>query len=240
MPPYEKKSVERIFDKVENVKNWLSWVVTYNIKKFPLACNRKILVGSEMCKYLIAALGPLHFNSCSDDDYYIVDGVRFYKSDIEIDDMLNPWCVNVSWETPHVDSQTGEIHCRPANVTFDIHAPIDLGMAVIRNHSVLPDIEKVIYNNPATIILWADGTKTIVKKQGGDLYDPEKGLALAIAKKALGNTSGRLNYVLHKWEKKEEPSVPHSCSTCKYNDQKLSKEPCKSCDISYDNWEAEK
>ena len=62
---------------------------------------------------------------------------------------------------------------------------------------------------------------------------------MAIAKKALGNTSRKLNDVLHKWEKKEEPSVPHSCNNCKYGDLKLSKEPCKSCDSSWSNWEAE-
>ena len=101
------------------------------------------------------------------------------------------------------------------------------------------EIEKVIYNNPATIIFWNDNTKTVVQCQPSDKYDPEKGLVMAIAKKALGNTSRKLNDVLHKWEKKEEPSVPHSCANCKYGDQKLSKKPCKSCDGSFGNWEAE-
>lgn len=48
-------------------------------------------------------------------------------------------------------------------------------------------IEKVIFNGPATIVMWMDGTKTIVKCQDGDTFDPEKGLAMAISKKALGN-----------------------------------------------------
>lgn len=50
------------------------------------------------------------------------------------------------------------------------------------------EIEKVIFNNPATIVFWADGTKTVVKRQKGDRYDKEKGLAMAIAKKLYGNT----------------------------------------------------
>jgi hypothetical protein len=49
------------------------------------------------------------------------------------------------------------------------------------------NIMKVIYNYPATIVLWDDGTKTIVKARNGDPFDHEKGLAMAIAKKALGN-----------------------------------------------------
>jgi len=57
---------------------------------------------------------------------------------------------------------------------------------------------KVIFNNPATIVIWDDGTKTIVKRQKGDRYDKEKGLALCYMKKALGNTSRKLNDALRK------------------------------------------
>lgn len=50
------------------------------------------------------------------------------------------------------------------------------------------NIEKVIFNNPATIVFWEDGTKTVVKRQKGDRWDKEKGIAMAIAKKLYGNT----------------------------------------------------
>lgn len=46
---------------------------------------------------------------------------------------------------------------------------------------------KVIFHNPATIILWEDGTKTVVKCQKGEPFDPEKGMAMCFMKKALGN-----------------------------------------------------
>ena len=48
-------------------------------------------------------------------------------------------------------------------------------------------IEKVIFNDPATIIIWKDGTKTVVKTQEGDTFDPMVGMAMCIAKKAMGN-----------------------------------------------------
>ena len=48
-------------------------------------------------------------------------------------------------------------------------------------------IKKVIFKDPATIVLWKDGTKTVVKANGGDKFDKEKGLAMAVAKKSLGN-----------------------------------------------------
>lgn len=59
-------------------------------------------------------------------------------------------------------------------------------------------IKKVIFNAPATVVLWEDGTKTIVKSFEGDTYDPEKGLAMAIAKKALGN-QGNYYELFKKW-----------------------------------------
>lgn len=64
-------------------------------------------------------------------------------------------------------------------------------------------IKKVIFNAPATVVLWEDGTKTIVKSFEGDTYDPEKGLAMAIAKKALGN-QGNYYEVFKKWLPEEE------------------------------------
>lgn len=57
---------------------------------------------------------------------------------------------------------------------------------------VLPKIQKVIFNNPATIVFWEDGTKTIVKADEEN-FDKEKGLAMAIAKKALGNEGNYYN-----------------------------------------------
>ena len=54
-------------------------------------------------------------------------------------------------------------------------------------------LKNVIYNDPATIAFWSDGTKTVVKAQPGDIFDPEKGLAMVIAKKACGNTGNYYN-----------------------------------------------
>lgn len=62
------------------------------------------------------------------------------------------------------------------------------------------DIEKVVFNDPATIVFWKDGTKTVVKCQQGDIFDKEKGLAMAIAKRALGD-KGNYNEILKKYLK---------------------------------------
>ena len=46
-------------------------------------------------------------------------------------------------------------------------------------------IRKVIFNDPATVVLWSDGTKTVVKCGPEDKFDIEKGLAMAIVKKVF-------------------------------------------------------
>lgn len=51
----------------------------------------------------------------------------------------------------------------------------------------LPEIKKVIFNEPATIILWANGDKTVVKCTAGDTYDKEKGFIIAYLKYLLFN-----------------------------------------------------
>lgn len=91
-----------------------------------------------------------------------------------------------------------------------IHRTINGGVTTVITAEILEDIngcespfriKKVIFNNPATIVLWEDGTKTVVKTQEGDIYDPEKGLAMAISKKALGNKYDYYNTFKH-WTKK--------------------------------------
>lgn len=71
-------------------------------------------------------------------------------------------------------------------------------------------VQKVIYNDPATIIFWNDGTKTVAKCQKGDKYDPEKGFLVAYLKKQIGNNV--LRNELETWvaptlEPKEEKQI---------------------------------
>ena len=62
------------------------------------------------------------------------------------------------------------------------------------------EIKDVIFNDPATIVFWKDGTKTVVKcqKDKGDTYNPELGLAMCIIKK-MCNNKGNYNDVFNKW-----------------------------------------
>lgn len=103
-------------------------------------------------------------------------------------------------------------------------------------------IKKVIFNDPATIVYWIDGTKTVVKC-GNEDFDPEKGLAMAISKKALGN-QGNYYEIFKKWLPKTDPKMAlmlvkaiydnimtaigrnteeYKCSTCaRFDDENMS------------------
>ena len=70
--------------------------------------------------------------------------------------------------------------------------------------TVIPKIKNVIYSDPATIVFWKDGTKTVVKCKN-EKFDPEKGLAMAFSKKMLGNKGNYYN-VFKKWLPEEKPS----------------------------------
>lgn len=67
-------------------------------------------------------------------------------------------------------------------------------------------IKNVIFNDPATIVFWSDGTKTVVKCGENDIYDPEKGLAMAVSKKYLGTNKSHSNYMdeFKRWLPKDE------------------------------------
>lgn len=52
-------------------------------------------------------------------------------------------------------------------------------------------IKKVIFNDPATIVFWNDGTKTVVKCKEGDLFTYEMGIYAATLKKIFGATYGQ-------------------------------------------------
>lgn len=67
---------------------------------------------------------------------------------------------------------------------------------------LVPRIKNVIFNDPATIVFWSDNTKTVVKAQD-EPFDPEKGLAMAICKRALGNEGNYYNEI-KKWLLKEK------------------------------------
>lgn len=90
---------------------------------------------------------------------------------------------------------------------FDVESPIGLQFAkdfisacdaITGKNRNIAGIRKVIFNNPATVVIWDDDTKTVVKCQHGDTYSKEFGLAMCISKKVFGNT-GKFNDIFKRW-----------------------------------------
>ena len=83
---------------------------------------------------------------------------------------------------------------------------IELGTMLSPYNRITPNkltIENVIFNPPATIVFWSDKTKTVVKCDYSlEPYDPEKGLAMAFAKKLLGENKYEYYNVFKHWLKK--------------------------------------
>lgn len=53
---------------------------------------------------------------------------------------------------------------------------------------VLPEIERIIFDEPATIVMFADGTKSVVKCCKDDTFDKEAGIVYACIKRLFSNT----------------------------------------------------
>ena len=66
---------------------------------------------------------------------------------------------------------------------------------------ITPEIKNVIFNPPATIVFWNDNTKTVVKCQNYEAFDPEKGITMAFFKKMHGN-KGHYFEEIKKWTEK--------------------------------------
>jgi len=58
-------------------------------------------------------------------------------------------------------------------------------------------MKEVMYNNPATIVFWNDGTKTVAKCHAEDKYSKETGLAICILKRLAGNT--KVRNIFNEW-----------------------------------------
>jgi hypothetical protein len=93
----------------------------------------------------------------------------------------------------------------PLNSIYGLMSDYGIGgLTQMFNKNSIPEIRNVYFNDPLTCVIWKDGTKTFVKNADGDHnYDPEKALAMAISKKALGNM---YNYYkeFEKWLPKED------------------------------------
>lgn len=147
-------------------------------------------------KRVYAVCKVLKMNSQSFEDYiyYLKDMSRLLASGITVDTIIDFMMKNKYKECDKLPMKTCELTLEEMeNVTIKLPNFDE------------EQIKDVIFNDPATIVFWKDGTKTVVKcqKNKGDTYNPELGLAMCIIKKMCGNR-GNYNNVFNKWLPKED------------------------------------
>lgn len=62
-------------------------------------------------------------------------------------------------------------------------------------------IERILYNNPATIVFWSDGTETRNVCPKDTFYNPDAGLAFCVLKKLMSNDE--VAKLFNDWELKD-------------------------------------
>lgn len=194
---YEKEK-ENIMNKntCEYIEKELKWLGNIH--------NLKVLTEIEKNKYVHA--------------YYIDKNQldRTMRLVIDVDKIDFGWLVTADEAICNrFDKNSIEFTYIDTDIAFEAYCKHDVAMTKQMLNSIygakgthkptyvshkVPKIKDVKFNGPATIVFWADDTKTIVKAQNEE-FDPEKGIAMAIARKALGNKHDYFN-VIEKYTKR--------------------------------------
>lgn len=115
------------------------------------------------------------------------------------------WNPSMSWDVGKIVTITKQIDDRSKPVYRVAETDWSYDERGLADLSEIGNVKKIIFNDPATIILWNDGSKTVVKTHN-EPFDPEKGVAMCFMKKACYN-KGSFNNVFKKWipeDKKEK------------------------------------
>ena len=138
-----------------------------------------------------------------------ITGIDIYHS------MLGPKHYLVEWDKARSLTEAAVPILSDVKMQIEVKKYCDEDIEQTKNlyYGLSLTIKDVIFNPPATIVFWMDGTKTVVKDQGEVFYDPEKGMAMAVAKKAFGNQGNYYNQFskyLDIYEKKQEAEFTSS------------------------------
>lgn len=100
-------------------------------------------------------------------------------------------------------------------------------------------VKRILFRDPATVVFWGDGTKTVAKVGPNDEYSPYYGFVAALAKKVYGS-SAKVNSIIEPWLP-EEPEPQKKPPLCMMRDRlfcdcnKDKEEPAKKC-MQASNW----
>lgn len=63
------------------------------------------------------------------------------------------------------------------------------GFYCVTEDEIIPKVKKIIFHDPATIVFWEDGTKTVVKRMKDQEFSKYYGFLAALGKKLYKNNS---------------------------------------------------
>jgi hypothetical protein len=135
------------------------------------------------------------------------------------DDKPQGWCDNrVYCDDLIADTYTVKVDYHD-NYFRDIIESV-IPLPTVDADRIRRSIRRVIFNDPATIVFWKDGSKTVAKCGKNDVFDKEKGLMACIIKHLTGDT-GRWNEILKKWVVYDEPvsTVSKDDETVSWSDE---------------------
>lgn len=67
----------------------------------------------------------------------------------------------------------------------------------LRKVYLMPNVKRVLFRDPATVVWFTDGTKSVAICGHGDTYDKETGIAICICKRMFGSQDYRK--LMDKW-----------------------------------------
>lgn len=186
--------------------------IEHEIQKLGLDCKKHFKIGCDVFEALINSHFIMEFTLTTDSPYGEVDilGIPF---EVKTPMDMNPKEIILYAETqdyygimPRGYHEFEQRYCVMDEVLTNNLFEKYFGN-VIRKENKMPEIKKVIFNGPATIVFWKDNTKTIVKCMPGETFDPEKGILVALYKKMSNN---KQNYFkdIKKWANTYFSTIP--------------------------------
>ena len=134
------------------------------------------------------------------------------KISFDIDEILAKAAFKFQQETSKVcaDTPNATVDLFPSEIVKMVKALCDVDAECnAQMQEVLPaapsfeNVDRLVFNGPATIVYWKDGTMTVVKATKGETIDPEKGFAMAALKKVNGNTANYMRKLSKLFKKAE-------------------------------------
>lgn len=58
--------------------------------------------------------------------------------------------------------------------------------SLVKRNAFMPNVERIIYNDPVIKVYFMDGTWVLLKTTQGDTFDKERGLVYALVKRMMG------------------------------------------------------